>query len=596
MTDTFLQAHDLPRAWARRRTFTIADTQFGDGRAFLAAWAAWRADPARCERLHFVSAGSIATLDRAPPADVGPLTTLLANAWPMRVANVHRLEFEAGRVVLTLIVGENADVLNKLWLRADAFNLRADRTVDPSATCKALARVAADHATLAAEAQPTLQRALEAAGFVCDPATKAILTARFAPRWRVRRHEPPLPASIDGDRHAIVIGAGLAGCAVSARLTARGWRVTLVDRNADVARDASGNPAGVFHPIVWRDDSIAARLTRAAFLYALRHWTELEDAGHELRRTRDGLLQIADSPDDALAIADAIGRFGLPRDYAVAATSEDALRIAGVEVARGGWFFPRGGAISPASVCAAQCAISGERLTRRFGTEVARVAHDGHAWRAFDSAGALIAQAPIVVLANAHDAKRLAALHGDPTRSVRGQLTILDDTPLDALRVPVIGDGYALPLAPHRTLTGATYDIDSTDREIRAAGHRENLERIARMLPASKFDATQPFEGRVAFRCVTSDRMPMIGQLADEIAARADAKRLSGAWPLDLPRAAGLYGAFAFGSRGLVWSALAAELIASQIEGEPWPIERELAEALDPARFLLRALRHGDFT
>jgi tRNA 5-methylaminomethyl-2-thiouridine biosynthesis bifunctional protein len=459
-----------------------------------------------------------------------------------------------------------------------------------------LARIAGDNATLAAEPQPMLQRSLEAAGFVCDPAVKAILTARFAPRWRVRRHEPPAPASIDSDRHAVVIGAGLAGCAVTARLAARGWRVTLVDRNTEVARDASGNPAGVFHPIVWRDDSIAARLTRAAFLYALRHWTELEGAGHELRRTRDGLLQIADSPDDALAIADAIGRFGLPQDYAVATTPTDASLIAGVEVARGGWFFPHGGAISPAAVCAAQCAISGERLTRRFGTEVARIEHDGNAWRAFDTAGALIAQAPVVVLANAHDAKRLAALHCDPTRSVRGQLTVLDDTPLDALRVPVIGDGYAVPLAPRRTLTGATYDIDSTDREIRAAGHRENIERIARMLPAASIDPTRHVEGRVAFRCVTSDRMPMIGQLADETAARADAKRLSGAWPLDLPRAAGLYGAFAFGSRGLVWSALAAELIASQIEGDPWPIERELAEALDPARFLLRALRHGDLT
>jgi tRNA 5-methylaminomethyl-2-thiouridine biosynthesis bifunctional protein len=61
--------------------------------------------------------------------------------------------------------------------------------------------------------------------------------------------------------------------------------------------------------------------------------------------------------------------------------------------------------------------------------------------------------------------------------------------------------------------------------------------------------------------------MPMIGALADESAARANATRLSGAWPLDLPRTPGLYGAFAFGSRGLVWSTLAAELIAAQIEG-----------------------------
>jgi tRNA 5-methylaminomethyl-2-thiouridine biosynthesis bifunctional protein len=97
--------------------------------------------------------------------------------------------------------------------------------------------------------------------------------------------------------------------------------------------------------------------------------------------------------------------------------------------------------------------------------------------------------------------------------------------------------------------------------------------------------------GRTAFRCVTSDRLPMIGQLGDEAEARHSAARLAGAWPLDLPRMPGLYGAFAYGSRGLVWSALGAELIASQLEGEPWPLERELAEQLDPARFLQRALR-----
>jgi tRNA 5-methylaminomethyl-2-thiouridine biosynthesis bifunctional protein len=87
----------------------------------------------------------------------------------------------------------------------------------------------------------------------------------------------------------------------------------------------------------------------------------------------------------------------------------------------------------------------------------------------------------------------------------------------------------------------------------------------------------------------------MIGTLADEAAAIADAAKLRGAWPRDLPRANGLLGAFAYGSRGLVWAALGAELIASQLEGEPWPIERELAEAIDPARFLLRALRHDEF-
>ncbi|MCD4543099.1 bifunctional tRNA (5-methylaminomethyl-2-thiouridine)(34)-methyltransferase MnmD/FAD-dependent 5-carboxymethylaminomethyl-2-thiouridine(34) oxidoreductase MnmC, partial [Burkholderia pseudomallei] len=71
------------------------------------------------------------------------------------------------------------------------------------------------------------------------------------------------------------------------------------------------------------------------------------------------------------------------------------------------------------------------------------------------------------------------------------------------------------------------------------------------------------------------------------------AAALTGARLRDVPRATGLYGAFGYGSRGLVWAALGAELIAAQIDGEPWPLERELAEAIDPARFLVRALRHG---
>jgi tRNA 5-methylaminomethyl-2-thiouridine biosynthesis bifunctional protein len=160
----------------------------------------------------------------------------------------------------------------------------------------------------------------------------------------------------------------------------------------------------------------------------------------------------------------------------------------------------------------------------------------------------------------------------------------------------VIGDGYAVPLADSLR-TGATYELDDAGQALRASGHAENLERLARMMPGlagvlADIDVAA-LTGRVAFRCVTSDRLPMIGALADEAACADRSASLRGARPLDLPRANGLYGAFAFGSRGLVWSSLGAELIASQLEGEPWPLERDLAESLDPARYLLRALRQG---
>jgi len=60
-----------------------------------------------------------------------------------------------------------------------------------------------------------------------------------------------------------------------------------------------------------------------------------------------------------------------------------------------------------------------------------------------------------------------------------------------------------------------------------------------------------------------------------------------------LEGAAALYGAFAYGSRGLLWAGLGAELLASRMEGEPLPLEAPLAGALDPGRFALRARRRA---
>jgi tRNA 5-methylaminomethyl-2-thiouridine biosynthesis bifunctional protein len=53
----------------------------------------------------------------------------------------------------------------------------------------------------------------------------------------------------------------------------------------------------------------------------------------------------------------------------------------------------------------------------------------------------------------------------------------------------------------------------------------------------------------------------------------------------------GLHCLLGYASRGLIWAPLAAELLVSQLEGEPLPLEASLAAALDPARFVLRARR-----
>lgn len=363
----FIRGNDLPERWRHKRTFTIVETGFGTGCNFLATWAAWRADPSHCERLHFVSVEKHPfardDLRRAAAhivayTTIEPLVDALANAWPALTPGVHRLEFDEGRVTLTLAFGDALDVLPNLALRADAFYLDGfapSKNADlwSPAIFKSLAKLADEHATFATyTSSGAVKRALDEAGFAYRKVEgfagkRAMLVGEFAPRWRVRRHEPPRALDV-GTRDAIVIGAGLAGCAAVERLAARGWHVTLIERRERIASEASGNPAGVFHPMIARDDNLAARLSRAGFLHALNRWRALEHAGHTFARSAHGLVQLATSADEFELMRESVDTLGVPSELARTLSRDDAQALLRTDIAHGGWLFPQGGSISPA--------------------------------------------------------------------------------------------------------------------------------------------------------------------------------------------------------------------------------------------------------
>ena len=696
--------------WRHRTHYTVLDLR-RDARAhFLHAWQTWRDDLPndRCATLHFVAVASdwesdprdggirrivdggvptdwpvdidndvdvptvtdarheSSTDGGAPIGALGAgrhtereaeLRPALDAAWPARVPGVHRIEFEEGRVVLTLAFSSVSDALANLWLRADDMYVDGATMHSSEATtgiAKGLARLAGPQSHLFLDSVSLdVDQAFQHSGFVSGDATVQLIdsgdsapakdhrvldstsrirTMRFAPRWRVRRHEPPAPqiesrsladANADADSllsakrlnldctnhhhdvltDVLIIGAGLAGCALAQRLGARGLRIALIDAAPTIASGASGNPAGVFHPVVASDDSLASRATRAGFLYALRHWRSLERRGFSFDWSSQGLIQVAVDADEQASFESAIESFDLPRDLVRYVDDHEAQAFLGVRPAFGGLLFEHGGSVDPASLCRAQleAAQASTTLDLMLNRSVASLEHDAHEWRALDTQGRCMARASIVVVANSNDASRLAGLDYAPTRAIRGQLSWIDDPSLAALKHPLIGDGYLLPRLGHATqqLTGASYELDDEDTALRESSQLDNLARLQRLVPDAAASLlarshSLPLEGRVALRCATSDRMPMIGQLADESAARSNAAALSGAWPLDLPRRPGLYGAYGYGSRGLIWAALGAEIVASQITGEPLPVPRSIADAFDPARFLMRALRQRE--
>jgi tRNA 5-methylaminomethyl-2-thiouridine biosynthesis bifunctional protein len=93
----------------------------------------------------------------------------------------------------------------------------------------------------------------------------------------------------------------------------------------------------------------------------------------------------------------------------------------------------------------------------------------------------------------------------------------------------------------------------------------------------------------VGWRCVAADRLPLVGAVPDEAAlGQAQVDRLD-----EVPRLPGLHVFSALGSRGISWAALGAQVLAARISGAPVPLETSLVDALDPARFALRAARRA---
>ncbi len=617
----FIKGNELPARWAYRPVFTILETGFGLGVNFLATWAAWRNDAARCARLHFVSIEKHPFTqkdlrlfhERIAHTDLAPLAAQLCDAWPVLTPGLHRLEFESQRIILTLAFGGVNDLLPQLRLNADAFYLDGfapakNQEMWSPTLCKALARVATSGATLATyTAAGVVRRTLNEVGFDVHKTQgfnlkREMLVGQFTPRWRTRQH---LSRAYSGnEKHALIIGAGLAGCALAERLTARNWQVSIIERHKEVACEASGNPIGLFHPLITRDDNLAARLSRAGFLYALRRWQSLVDMGQNLSWEAKGLIQLASQRKPAEDMQTMLSHFAYPYDFANFVTRAEASALAGITLANGGWYFPRGGWINPSSLCHAQLSLANPNLTRYFQHDVCQLVWRANQWCALDAAGHQIATAPVVIIASANDASRLFAKAGwqyVTTRSIRGQLTIFPSDAAASLRIPISGDGYLASISDTHLLTGASYELDDANPTLSDASHAQNfayLSQLAPTLAATVKETTQlgTLNGRVAFRCMASDRLPLLGALADEALASAHADKLTGAHFADLPRAPGLFSAFGYGSRGLIWAALGAELIASQLEGEPWPIECALADAMDPARFLLKALRQGHIT
>jgi tRNA 5-methylaminomethyl-2-thiouridine biosynthesis bifunctional protein len=649
-----LAAAGLPHAWGGTDVFVVLEIGFGAGLAFLAALRAWRADPARAARLHWAATLERAlTRDalhdalvalRVAPADREPLLA----RWPCAVGGVHRLPFEDGRVTLSLAVGPARTMVPGWVPRADAMLLsyaaddglaarlgerpfvawRAAVAALAPGGAVALAPGPGSPATEAlAAAMRAGRHALESAGFAVSqtghpepaaagpgglpgqaarqdpldpiyalPALRALRIRGHAVASAFAHGERPA-----GGRGALVIGAGLAGSAVAFALARRGWSVTRLDAGTP---GGSTQPVLAQHPSLTPDDAPLSRLTRAATLLANGPY-----ALDVLRR--HGRVQLAD-PEHAHRVT-----AGLPHDWAEPVDAAGASERAGVRLLQGGWWLPMAGSADPAALCDAWT-VAG--VSVRDGASVATLVRTQDGWVALDAEDRVLGECAVVVLACGTDGPDIIDAPGAMPQPLathfgaaglqrrEGLTTLAEPHPSRMPRCTIGGDGHAVPLDATRLLLGPAGGIDIDDdartgtsigdavaHDDRVAPGKRALHAWSRFASQLAVPGTAPplAPGRRGQRLSTRDHLPLIGPLPD---ARALAALAAGQRDdrLPLPILPGLWTATAFGGRGLLWSVLAAELIAARLDGEPSALERSLAGALSPDRFLRKALRRVD--
>jgi tRNA 5-methylaminomethyl-2-thiouridine biosynthesis bifunctional protein len=364
-------------------------------------------------------------------------------------------------------------------------------------------------------------------------------------------------------RSAIIIGGGVAGCAVAYALAQRGCSVNLIEQAAQLASAASGNPIGILHARFGSGDIPLHHFVHASYEHALSLLDRVLPV-EGINREQSGLLQLACNAVEQKRIA-RLAEERWPENLLQFVDAAEASKLAGIEMKFGGMWFPRGGWVVPSVFC--EALASHANITRYLGYQVTAVEKITVGWRVKvnrQQQQSWLMAADVVVVCSAHEAKRLAPFADFPLMAVRGQITALPQTAQSGgLKAVVCGNGYCTPPVNGVHVAGATHAFENESTGLSLSDHAENLTNLAHYAPALRQSFGElelaSLSGRASLRCSAPGSMPLVGKVQP-----------------------GLYCSLAHGTRGLITAGLSAEVLAAQICDEPSPLSAAILAALDP--------------
>jgi len=568
-------------------SFSIAELGFGTGMNFLLTaarflehappdaqlvYASIEKHPIPAEMLAQIYAQFTAQIPEA-----APICAEIIAQYPPLIEGFHTLLLAGGRIRLMLCFGDVADVLPQVSGQFDAWYLDGfSPAKNPDMWQENLFPLIASRTksggTLATfSVTGHMRRALKTLGFDVQK------VKGFGIKWSMTAAQKTgMPPAATGKKHIAILGAGIAGCGAAHALARRGHSVTLIDARNGLAHETSGNPIGILYPKITAEPSAMGALHAHGFCYTRMLCAALPVASWRA----SGVLHIDKDSDETLRHQKQVENNGLPAEYAFHDTQ--------------GLHQPMAGYLSPPDLCAVLAASP--RVKRILNQQVHSLSHDGAQWHITDATGSGICTADAVIIALGNHSATMTGAKWLPLQSLRGQITYIRPTPRSAEMAEVIcHEGYIAPPVDGLQYIGATFQKEPVATpEIRSEDHAENINKLNAHLPQLAVTMDDVAGGRTGYRATTPDKLPMAGAAPDVAALLenfADVRAGADAAGRDIPAPPHLYISTGYGAHGMSGAPLCGEIIAAMISDEPLNVPASLAEALMPARFLLRDLK-----
>lgn len=561
----FINGTGLNNRLANNDRLVIAETGFGTGLNFLAVCA-------EVLRTNSKSKIDYVSVEGCPPSkqlvaqalssfsELADLRGELLRQWPRRWLGVHHLSFLNGQIDLHLHYGQAEQVLPTLDFGADiwfmdGFSPAKNPDLWSAQICQQIARLSAHEASLATfTVAAAVRSALTDAGFTIKKTPgfgrkRDMLTASYNKGFA--RMKPVSAHSV------LVIGGGIAGCAVAGSLQTLGCDVTILDAADQPGAGASGNPAGIVVPFLTVGDMLSSRLS----ISCLADTRKFLDANQLI--LSDGVVSL-DHDDRKTSRQKKLAAQGFPSDLATYKEADELSALTGLPLSRSGLFFEAGAVIRPQSY-AHYLAASVPRFD---GAKVNGVSGSAGDWLVDCTDGRQFTADHLVFCSGADLPFLLQLVDQDlgTFQVTSGQLSKLPSTTsLAASQVALNYSGYLTPVIEGCQYLGAGFD-PAGDTAVTMAGHLHNLDLMPAELQELAGDISA-WGGRTSRRLAYPDRLPLAGQLIPGVSVVS-----------------------ALGARGLTLANLIGKSVARQITGHVPLLPYQILAGLNPQRFFEKTL------